>query len=671
MPQTIDSKKWIVKLVIFAVISLIAEVFIFNFKYFLVSSSKEKNILVSASQFNNLNNAEKTSEGTAVSDGSYFSFNCSSEIKNIKINTLGDTYFTATAKYSDESYMYKEKSGGATTVNSAVDGSSYITFNSFGKAKTVTLYITAPLGAPVITSVQINAPYFNFRFGRVLFLFIILCAAALLKERIVWEKRCLIKSRLYLDSLFIIFLLGVFLSFSLCIGYGQTQAFSSSAGKDGDAYRLLTEAFYNGQFNFITAPPSELVNLINPYDPTQRGENYLFDCALFEGRYYCYFGIAPVITLLLPIKILTGLYMPTSLACLIFMVILMAGLLLFYYNACSYFFKNLSYMTFLGGAAAVIFASNIFYLIARPMFYELAVLSGLSFLFLGFSLLLSALRNKEKRTAKIFFCGVFFALTVASRPSYIIYFAAAVPLIWRLVYSKENKKFNLKLALVFLSVPIITAAFLMYYNFMRFGSPFDFGQKYQLTISDIRYNKFSNISVLPAAVFCYLFAPFNVNLTYPYFHIVSQNAVTSAGYYYNQPYVGIFNFPIMLILLLSVSILKRMPKEKRLLKQFISIVLICALLIIYLNTSTAGVLERYSLDIMPMLVLVSVLLFFEIITFMKKKGLEKPASKVFFAVSIITCVISTLAVSVGEYSIQITNNPNFYQNLSMAIEFWR
>lgn len=87
---------------------------------------------------------------------------------------------------------------------------------------------------------------------------------------------------------------------------------------------MQTEAFVKGQVALLVEPSEELKSLSNPYDVTLRNEkniNYLYDTAYYNGSYYNYFGVAPILTCILPFRLLTGKYLPLYLWNLLFMTI--------------------------------------------------------------------------------------------------------------------------------------------------------------------------------------------------------------------------------------------------------------------------------------------------------------------------------------------------------------
>lgn len=69
------------------------------------------------------------------------------------------------------------------------------------------------------------------------------------------------------------------------------------------------DAFQKHQFHLNIVPDSRLAALDNPYDSQLRntsGIPYLWDRSYFNGKYYSYFGIAPLILAYEPLYIIFG-----------------------------------------------------------------------------------------------------------------------------------------------------------------------------------------------------------------------------------------------------------------------------------------------------------------------------------------------------------------------------
>ncbi|MFM9081720.1 MAG: hypothetical protein ACKOTE_16605, partial [Opitutaceae bacterium] len=86
-----------------------------------------------------------------------------------------------------------------------------------------------------------------------------------------------------------------------------------------DYYNLLIDGWLDGQLHLKVEVPEALLKIKDPYDPTQRPPGLaLHDASFFEGKYYLYFGAAPVVTLMLPFRLWSGNDLPLAGAVLSF-----------------------------------------------------------------------------------------------------------------------------------------------------------------------------------------------------------------------------------------------------------------------------------------------------------------------------------------------------------------
>lgn len=670
--MSILKNKNIISIALLVILSLLVEIFIFNFRFFQEIFSHAEHKTIEVTEFSNLNDCKITQTGITVQNGSEFYINNpGTSVKSIKLVTDGSASFNVAVSYSDENFSKSEQNAGSWSYNSLIERSKYIRLNTYGNCKTLKFKFSNTIGSPVIESVELNSPYFYFSISRFVIFLTVLILIYAARHTKLWGYSVGSKKYLAGTALWCIYLTAAIICAALHANYGQLP-FNSNVSMSSDIYQLLTQAFSNGKLSLMVSPPEGLLNLTNPYDPSLRDFNYLFDCAFFNGKYYCYFGITPVITLMLPIKLLTGVYISSSFACFLYILLMLFAVLYLYYNIVMKWFPDTEFMPFLAGAVVLVFGSGFFWLIARPMFYELAETCAIAYLFLGLSFAVSFSRKDSHKLLTLFASGLSFALMVASRPTFVFYIAVSIPLILPQIIKKAGKpRLDLKQTACFLTPLVVFAVILMAYNYVRFGSPFDFGQKYQLTVSDIRFNKLTNLAMLPTGIYHYFFAPLAVNMTFPFFHVVQRLPDVSSGYYFNFASAGLFNYPVMFILFGSVYILKRMGKERRCLKHFTALLIIIALIITYLDIMLAGVLERYMLDITPVFMTASIILWFETLAYFERKGAKRPAQRLFFIICVVTAVISTLATILGENDVQATLNPVFFQSLASLIQFWR
>ena len=98
-----------------------------------------------------------------------------------------------------------------------------------------------------------------------------------------------------------------------------------------------------------------------------------------------------------------------------------------------------------------------------------------------------AVYAEQKENRQILLAGIgalFGALAFGCRPPIALVNIIVVPLLY--VFLRQRKfsaRLLGKLALAAMPYFVIGAA-LMYYNYIRFGNPFEFGQTYQLTVAD-------------------------------------------------------------------------------------------------------------------------------------------------------------------------------------------
>ncbi|MDR3643498.1 MAG: hypothetical protein P4M02_00310, partial [Clostridia bacterium] len=614
---------------------------------------------------------------TVASDDAEFTVpSIGTRVYNVKINYAGNAGkdgFDVSVGVKDDDFSKETTDVGTWKVNPGVSGSNTLSVVSSGKCSSLTFTFTNVSGESLaIKSIEINRPYFHFRLGRMLLLFFILALICLIRYFKPWRIRYDEDSVWQVNLFFAVAICGILTAGLIVFASGASMQFSSDVIDQGDNYQLLTQAFSHGQLSLLTKPSSQLLALANPYDLSQRSAanvSFLWDSALYHGKYYAYYGIAPVLILLLPFRLITGFYLPTALAVLIFICIALLAMMGLYRNIIRCFFPETDFLTFISGAVVSVFGFSLLWVCGRPYFYELAVSSGLAFLLLALNMLLLLYRSPRHTTAKLFLCGLFFALMTASRINLVLYIAVAIPFLPTLL-GRGGAKRKAGRATVFLAPLVFFAALLMGYNWLRFGSPLQTGAKYQLTISDIAYNKITDVSKLVNGFFHYVLQPLSVDLNFPFFHVTSETPANMTQYYYNQPIAGIFSFPIYLIVLAGAFIVRRMPRRS-LKKRFAALMLIVPLVFVPVDILLGGVIMRYMLDILPVLGIAALMLWLEASDYFTRRQAGAPVAKLFACTAALTSVISLSICMLGEYSYFSNFNPVMFQRLCMLFEFWR
>ena len=260
--------------------------------------------------------------------------------------------------------------------------------------------------------------------------------------------------------------------------------------KNKNQYELMADALLRGQIylDYGDMDP-RLLAMKNPYDLKARREQqvwYHWDHAFYKGRYYMYFGVVPVFLLFIPYKLITGMSLTTFHATQIFVGLAMIGLFAFFRLLAKKFFPGLSFAVYLLLGAAVSLTSMV-HCIAKPAMYMTAFSAGICMEIWSIYFYVKAVWATESENRALFraFLGALLgAMAFGCRPSIALANLVVIPC---LIVFLRQRRFTGKLFLKLLAAAspyFIIGALLLAYNYIRFESPFEFGQSYQLTVTD-------------------------------------------------------------------------------------------------------------------------------------------------------------------------------------------
>lgn len=161
-----------------------------------------------------------------------------------------------------------------------------------------------------------------------------------------------------------------------------------------DPYIQLTDAILvKKQLNLDLWVDPNLMHLNNVYDRTERDAKrtqYYWDRAFYNGKYYCYYGLAPFVLIYAPIYLMTGLVPSPALAVFIASLWALLGLHLLSSQLLKLFCTRCNTTLFILTKLSLFMSSYIFYLQGQFVFYNLPYLLGMAFtciaLFLSLSL---------------------------------------------------------------------------------------------------------------------------------------------------------------------------------------------------------------------------------------------------------------------------------------------
>ncbi len=441
-----------------------------------------------------------------------------------------------------------------------------------------------------------------------------------------------------------------------------------AAAQGDDVYAVLYEALRSGSLSVPREPDEALLALTNPYDQSERvakGVNFPFDYAYDNGKYYVYYGVAPVLTVYAPYHALTGRAPGSRDATLImawlavvFVGFAICGLAKRYLPGVSVFALSL-------GCVTAVFASGAPLLLACADFYYLAELSFVTFCAgsVAFGLHASVQPRRGLRYAQYALSGVCFALTAMSRPGALPMLAAFLAPLF--VCELIRRRARIGDAASFLVPALLGAGALMWYNAARFGSVFDFGQAYQMSVADMHWNRV-RLMELPQALYHYLLEPLAWNNRFPYLSAGYHASPTAGRYVFTLPCAGMLAFPVVWALALWPLASARFPAETPLLRRERNWTLLLPLLVslplMLVSYGLAGAILRYTCDFRLFYALAGVLCAMAMAT-----RANTPEKKALAAVCVLLCAGSLFVgfalLFDNERNYVLRNSPQIYYGL--------
>lgn len=316
-------------------------------------------------------------------------------------------------------------------------------------------------------------------------------------------------------------------------------------------YNQLADAFLKGQTHLEEPVNPLLLELPNPYDPEARGNiDFLWDTSLYQGKYYLYWGPMPslilmVIKLIHPMEIGDHLIVFAGVALTTIFQTLLLTLLWVRY------FQRLPIWTLFTGIvmAGLIVPFNL--MNNRPEIYEGAIISGQVFLIGGVYFALLAIQPNEVSPRLLAVAAILWGCAVASRTIIALEVIFASALIVLLILNHPGTWAGSITRIMMFGLPLALFALgLGVYNFVRFGSVFEFGFRHQLTMFDFTEHGdklFSTRYILPNIEAYVLTAPQRVDV-FPYVRVKEGDEVElqvdAPDFYYIEKTTGlIYTFP--------------------------------------------------------------------------------------------------------------------------------
>lgn len=396
------------------------------------------------------------------------------------------------------------------------------------------------------------------------------------------------------------FLAILLLAFWVYLGGAHSRAGLFTSAEPSGYYGLLTEALLAGQLHLKITPDPKLALLENPYAGPQ-GTLRPHDMSYYRGRFYLYYGITPALILFVPWKLASGCYLQESVGTALFCFGAFALSAWWLLGVKRRLWPALAPSWFAFALGLLAFGSPLFFLANNPTFYAVPISSASFCLLAGFVAMDHALGSTKLSAQFAWLAGASLALglAVGARPICLLGLPLLlVPVAW-LWRQRGRDGQRHKTALYLLAAIIAPAALigvgLAIYNYLRFGSPFDFGIQYSMASAQHpRGKELLGPHFIIKNLWAYLFQPAAHSRYYPFFETNGR----PFGVLPNLPFVA-------MSLLLPLTWLKAGRRDKSRWIVATSVIAGLSLANLAMLSLFFGGEDRYLVDFVPGLMLVA------------------------------------------------------------------
>ncbi len=481
------------------------------------------------------------------------------------------------------------------------------------------------------------------------------------------------------------------MTFILCTSQYTDAGFSElfHMEKGDQMTQDLVDAFESGHTYMTFEPSEEILLMENPYDTNKRLElgykmnvDYAWDHLLYEGKYYSYYGIAPVVLLFLPYHLITGYYFPAVIAVYIFSMLGLFSISRVYIQFIERWFKDIKSDTAIVGGIIMMASCGIWFSMARPLFYETAISAGFACVCSGAYFLITSniLQGDRISLKRLCISSVLLSLGVLSRPTTAVYCICACVFIIMGI-KKAKAQYDGKIIKYILSafLPfVIIGSIQMIYNYVRFSSPFDFGIQYSLTINDFTKSQYHSQFVF-VTIFNFIF---NAPAFVPEFPFVSTSfqALDTNGFYYkdassiNAISVGILYraVPVFAYLLAGKAYKMSDSSDKKRNTVIVFVLSILAPLVILFSIWESGYAVRYTADFSWQILTGAYIILFTVIRKCQNIQVEKIINSAFLISMFLSLAVNFSQIYSFVLAKGMSDNykASFYA-IEKIFEFWR
>lgn len=374
-------------------------------------------------------------------------------------------------------------------------------------------------------------------------------------------------------------------------------------------YNLLVEGFRAGHLSLKKKPPAGLTQLADPYNPAatapfRLGSDPLLDMSYYKGSLHLYFGVTPALVLFWPVVALTGHYLSHVQAVTIFCAIgflASVGLMRALWRR---YFPEVSIWVVAACALALGLATGVPTILPRSDVYEVAISCGYMSMMLALGAIWCALHDAERRCRWLAAASLAYGLAVGARPNLL--FGGLILLVPVAQAWRERRR--IWSPLMAATGPIIFIGLgLMLYNTLRFNSPFEFGQRYQLGAEPQLTSQFFSLRYFWFNFRVYFLESVRWSSPFPFVHQITMPPLPAGYFGVQDPFGVLTSIPLVWLALAAPLTWWGRPQEAAsILRWFVTAVCLlfgtCALTLV-LHYSAAC---RYEVDFLPALMLLAV-----------------------------------------------------------------
>lgn len=661
--KNILRNKYILAIPVVLFISILLELFVFNFRHFESLNYKETNIYNEKYIVSNKDNSIEFKNINKKINNIYIDL-YNNDNETIKINL--DVTDEANKKY----FSLPEKE-----ISNNYNQIKYIKINLSGK--TNNLKINYSGNNTVINNIKINVqkPLF-ISITRLLIVFISLYILFLIRPKSELYKYKLINNK-YSKYIILGYILIQSILFISLVNMNPIFTDKSVYLENQHQYELLAESLSNKQVNINFIENKTLKNMDNPYDYYERKElleknkeSDHLDFAYYKNKFYVYFGIVPCILFYLPYHLITGHNMHNYIVISLLLILTTISVIKLLKLLVEKHFKNISIIHFLIISSLFINTCGLLYIAKRPDFYSIPILSALFFSLSGLYFWFSSIKENKLSKTRLILGSLCMALVAGCRPQFLL--GSFFSLIIFKDYFKNNlkNKKDLIINIIYFLIPYILIAIgIMYYNYIRFNSPFDFGANYNLTGNDMTKRGFNYDRIILGLYYFLLSTP----VLKPVFPFATYTNIETnyMGLTMYEPMFGGLLFKNIILIFGIISFKLKKIINNKTLYYFSIIANIFALIIILVDTQMAGILPRYISDFAWLLYLSTTISSFAIINNFEGKKNRITILNIILLILFINGIFyafieipTDLSLSIKEFA------PNTYYKFYNLLQFW-